>query len=185
MLLESTLAVSRTCVSQLCRHGVHGYYGSRVVTQHGTCAGTALDTRTWLRGDIPGLRLIDEDIGLLRGWGCNILAQGLIGLIGYLYQQVTTFFPKAHLQITLKLSVLGLEKFTHGCWPESSSWVRMSEDKVRKKDWCCSVRAIYVLQKLLDISRPDLVEAERYNVYFIVLACWHKAYIYFNQLLLY
>ena len=27
----------------------------------------ALDTRTWLRGDVPGLGLTDEDIGLLRG----------------------------------------------------------------------------------------------------------------------
>ena len=26
----------------------------------------ALDTRTWPRGDVPGLRLTDEDVGLLR-----------------------------------------------------------------------------------------------------------------------
>jgi hypothetical protein len=27
-----------------------------------------LDIRTWLRGDVPGLRLTDEDVGLLKEW---------------------------------------------------------------------------------------------------------------------
>jgi hypothetical protein len=27
-----------------------------------------LDIRTWPKGDIPGLGLTDEDVGLLRGW---------------------------------------------------------------------------------------------------------------------
>jgi hypothetical protein len=27
-----------------------------------------LDVRTWLRGDVPSLRLIDGDVGLLRAW---------------------------------------------------------------------------------------------------------------------
>jgi hypothetical protein len=44
-----------------------------------------LDIRTWPRGDVPGLRLTDEDVGLLRGVDCDILAQGLIGLIEYSY----------------------------------------------------------------------------------------------------
>jgi hypothetical protein len=55
---------------------------------------TALDTKTWLRGDLHGLGLIDEDTGLLRGVDYNILAsldgdimvQGLIELIVYSYQ---------------------------------------------------------------------------------------------------
>jgi hypothetical protein len=29
---------------------------------------TTLDTQTWLRGEVPGLGLTDEDVGLLRGW---------------------------------------------------------------------------------------------------------------------
>jgi hypothetical protein len=37
-----------------------------------------LDVRTWPRGDVPDLGLIDEDVGLLRGMDCDILAQGLI-----------------------------------------------------------------------------------------------------------
>jgi hypothetical protein len=37
-----------------------------------------LDTRTWLRGEVPGLELIDEDIGLLRGVDCDILAPGMV-----------------------------------------------------------------------------------------------------------
>jgi hypothetical protein len=28
---------------------------------------SVLDVRTWPRGDAPGLGLIDEDVGLLRG----------------------------------------------------------------------------------------------------------------------
>jgi len=47
--------------------------------------------------------------------------------------------------------------------PGSPSWVRMSEDKVRRKDLCGSVRAIYVLEKLSDVSGPGLVEAGRYR----------------------
>ena len=48
--------------------------------------------------------------------------------------------------------------------PESSSRGRMSEDKVRRKDWCWSVRAVYVLGKLSDVSGPSLGEVGRYNV---------------------
>jgi hypothetical protein len=33
-----------------------------------------LHTQTWLRGDVPGLGLTDEDVGLLRGVDCDILA---------------------------------------------------------------------------------------------------------------
>ena len=39
----------------------------------------------------------------------------------------------------------------------------MSEDKVRRKDWCWSVRAVYVLGKLSDVSGPGLEEAGRYS----------------------
>ena len=46
--------------------------------------------------------------------------------------------------------------------PRSPSRVRMSEDKVRRKDLCGSVRAVYVLEKLPDISGPGLIEAGRY-----------------------
>jgi hypothetical protein len=38
----------------------------------------------------------------------------------------------------------------------------MSEDKVRRKDLCGSVRAVYVLEKLPDVSGPGLIEAGRY-----------------------
>ena len=40
---------------------------------------------------------------------------------------------------------------------------RMSEDKVRRKDWCWFVRAVYVLGKLSDVSGPGLEEAGRYR----------------------
>ena len=35
---------------------------------------------------------------------------------------------------------------------------------MRRKDWCWSVRAVYVLGKLLDISGLGLVEAGRYRI---------------------
>jgi hypothetical protein len=79
---------------------------------------TTLDTQTWLRGEVPGLGLTDEDVSLLRGWiviswplGCDVLAQGLIELIEYPYQQGASSFSEAYLERTSKLSVLGLEQF--------------------------------------------------------------------------
>jgi hypothetical protein len=42
---------------------------------------SVLNVQTWPRGDVPGLGLTDEEVGLLRGVDCDILAQGLIGLI--------------------------------------------------------------------------------------------------------
>ena len=47
---------------------------------------------------------------------------------------------------------------------ENLSRVRTSEDKVRRKDLCGSVRAVYVLEKLLDVSGPSLIEAGRYRM---------------------
>ena len=42
---------------------------ARVVLEwsHSIAHALALDTRTWPRGDVPGLGLTDEDVGLLRG----------------------------------------------------------------------------------------------------------------------
>jgi hypothetical protein len=73
-----------------------------------------LDVRTWPRGDVRGLRLTDEDVGLLRGVDCDILAQDLIGLIEYSYHQGIPFFSEAHLQRTPGLSVFGLKQFQDG-----------------------------------------------------------------------
>jgi hypothetical protein len=62
--------------------------------------GSALDAWTCPIGKVPGLGLTDEDVGLLRGDECDILAPGLIGLIGYSYQQGIPSFPEAHLKRT-------------------------------------------------------------------------------------
>ena len=48
--------------------------------------------------------------------------------------------------------------------PGSSSRGRMSEDKVRREDWCWFVRAVYVLGKLSDVNEPSLEEAGRYRM---------------------
>jgi hypothetical protein len=50
-----------------------------------------LNIQTWSRADISVLGLTDEDVGLLRGVDCDILTQGLIGLIEYSYHQDTPF----------------------------------------------------------------------------------------------
>jgi hypothetical protein len=70
-----------------------------------------LDVWTWPRGDVPSLGLTDEDVGLPRGVDCDILSQGLIGLIEYSYHQAIPSFSEAHLQRTPGLSVLGPEQF--------------------------------------------------------------------------
>jgi hypothetical protein len=97
----------------------------------------ALDPRTWPREDVPGLGLIDEDIDLLRRGVCDILAQGLIGLIRILIPISCNFFSGSPSLKTLKLSVLGSERWVTN--REVLSRVRMSEDKVRRKDMCWSV----------------------------------------------
>ena len=66
--------------------------------------------------------LTDEDVGLLSGVDCDILAsvdghilaQGLIELIEYSYQEGASSFSKAYLERTSKLSVCGLEQFGMG-----------------------------------------------------------------------
>jgi hypothetical protein len=86
MVSEPTHVVSRARMGQVrrIRGSVWvrdvGTYAWRVGplggTRHGTYAanwtcGTrmpVLDVRTWPRGDVPGLGLTDEDVGLLRGW---------------------------------------------------------------------------------------------------------------------
>jgi hypothetical protein len=55
------------------------------------------DVQTWPRGNVPSLGLTDGDVGLLRGMDCDILAQGLIGLIEYSYHQGIPSFLEAHL----------------------------------------------------------------------------------------
>jgi hypothetical protein len=51
------------------------------------------DVWMWPRGDIPGLGLIDGDVGVLRGVHCDILAQGFNRIDRTLY----TFFFKSPL----------------------------------------------------------------------------------------
>jgi hypothetical protein len=62
--------------------------------------------------------------------------------------------------------VLGLEKSPGWVtnW-EVLPQVRTSEDKVRRKDLCGFVRTFYVLEKLSNVSRPDLVKTGHYSYY--------------------
>jgi hypothetical protein len=45
---------------------------------HMACHMTTLDKQTWLRGEVPVLGLIDEDVDFLRGVDCDILAPGMM-----------------------------------------------------------------------------------------------------------
>ena len=72
LVSESTLAVTRACAGQMRGHVEHV---------------PALDAQTGAKGGkFLDWGLTDEGVGLLRGEGCEILAQGSIGLIGYSYQ---------------------------------------------------------------------------------------------------
>jgi hypothetical protein len=68
---------------------------------------------------------------------CDILVQGLIGLIRILIPISCNFFSGSPSLKTLKLSVLVLERWVTD--RKVLSHVRMSEDKVRRKDMCWSV----------------------------------------------
>jgi hypothetical protein len=69
----------------------------------------------------------------------DILAQGLIELIEYSYQQGASSFSEAYLERTSKLSVIGLEQFGMTDRPESfigCAWVRTkSAQKTRVGLW--------------------------------------------------
>jgi hypothetical protein len=70
-----------------------------------------LKVRTWPRGDVPDLGLTDGNIGILRGMYCDILAQGLIGLIRILIPPRYTFFFGSLFVKNSGLSVFGPEQF--------------------------------------------------------------------------
>jgi hypothetical protein len=63
MVSEPTPAVSR----DVCGLGVRVYGAWRMWAQRGhmTWHMATLDTQMWLRGEVPGLGLTDEDVGLL------------------------------------------------------------------------------------------------------------------------
>jgi hypothetical protein len=48
--------------------------------------------------------------------------------------------------------------------PGSSFPVRTSEDKVRRKDLCWSLRAVYILEKRSDVSGSGLEEVGSYRM---------------------
>jgi hypothetical protein len=71
------------------------------------CTDVARTGRSWLEVDRRGRRSS-------KGVNCDILAQGLIGLIEYSYRQGIPSFLKVHLQRISGLSILGPEQFQDG-----------------------------------------------------------------------
>jgi hypothetical protein len=64
---------------------------------------------------------------------CDILAKGLIGLIGYSYQQVATYFLGTHSKGTLGEACLAQSNLGMGARRGSCSRVRTSEEKSAQK----------------------------------------------------
>jgi hypothetical protein len=65
----------------------------------------------------------------------------------------------------MRLSVLGLEQFQDG-WPTGKSFSGAHEwgQSAQQRLLCCeSVRVVYVLEKLPDVSGTSLIEAGRYS----------------------
>jgi hypothetical protein len=87
---------------------------------------TTLDTQTWLRGEVPGLGLTDEDVGLLRGVDCDILALGM-GYPGPRLNRINRvfiptrciFFFGSLSRKNLQVKRVGLEQFGMGDRPGS------------------------------------------------------------------
>jgi hypothetical protein len=52
----------------VCRLGGLGIWRMAHVCPEWSQGMTTLDTQAWLRGEVPGLGLTDEDVSLLRGW---------------------------------------------------------------------------------------------------------------------
>jgi hypothetical protein len=65
--------------TSVCGLGVRVYGAWRMWARSGHMAWhmMTLDTQTWLRGEVPILRLTDEDVSLLRVVDCDILASGM------------------------------------------------------------------------------------------------------------
>jgi hypothetical protein len=78
-------------------------------------------TRSLEQRLVCGLDLCSRRREDLISWplGWDIMAQGLIELIGYSYQQGACSFSEAYLKRTSKLRVLGLEQFGMGDQPRS------------------------------------------------------------------
>jgi hypothetical protein len=93
-IITYSLLYSKHCamMSHLCNNCVHEFL---------------ILARTWFAFGLPSKTR------------CDILAQGLIELIEYPYQQGASSFLEAYLERTSKLSMLGLEQFRMGDRPGS------------------------------------------------------------------
>jgi hypothetical protein len=128
---------------------------------------TTLDTQTWLREEVPRLGLTDEDVGLLRGVDCHILALGwwypdprLNRINRVSIPKRCIFFFGSLSRKNLQVKRVWLGSIWDG-WPtEKFSQVCMSEDKARTKDPCWSMGTIYDPRKLPEVStvRPGVDE---------------------------
>jgi hypothetical protein len=139
---------------------------------------TTLDTQTWLRGEVPGLGLIDEDVGLLRGVNCDMLAPGM-GYPGRRLNKINRviistrciFFFESLSRKNLQVKRAWLGAIWYA-WPTGKfSRVRMSEDKVRTKYLCWSVGTIYDPSELPGVSTAGSGIARGVTVYMFRVTC--------------
>jgi hypothetical protein len=126
----------------------HDTCGPGVVTWN--CHMTTLDTHMWLRGEVPGLGLTDEDVSLLRGW--IVISWPKLNIINSVLIPTRCIFfgslSRKNLQV--KHAWLGAiwDRWSTGKF----SRVRMSEDKVHTKYSCWSVGTIYDTRELPGVS---------------------------------
>jgi hypothetical protein len=95
---------------------------------------TTLDIQTWPRGEVPGLGLTDEDIDLLRGVGCDILALmdgDILALMdGNILTQVLIELIECpcHQDVSFFESLCRKNLFVKRAWPRAIlGWVTYQE----------------------------------------------------------
>jgi hypothetical protein len=124
---------------------------------------TTIDTKTWLRGEVPRLGLTDDDVSLLRGWIVISWPLGSwypgprlnrINRVSIPTRCIFSFGSLARKNLQVKRAWLGT--ICDG-WPiRKFSQVCMSEDEVRTKDSCRSVGTIYDPRELSWVSTAGL-----------------------------
>jgi hypothetical protein len=83
---------------------------------------------------------------------CDILTQGLIGLIEYLYHQGIASFPEAQLKRTLSLACLAQSNFRIGDRSESLPGCAQVRTKVCRKEYGWSVGLVYDPRRLPGVT---------------------------------
>jgi hypothetical protein len=147
----------------VCGLGVRVYGGWRMWVQSGHMAWhmMTLFTQTWLRGEVPGLGLIDKNVGLLRERGWFVISWPLewwySGLRFNRINRVSIpirciFFVGSLSRKNHQVKRAWLGAIWDGWWTGIFSRVHMSENKVHTKVSSWYVETIYDPRELPGVS---------------------------------